>query len=64
MRLKSSFYFMNGTTLEMDCDKFMVDHMNRCIAVEVGTDPNFNESYLFPLENLKYWKLKRNGVVQ
>ena len=54
-----SVYFPNGTSVELDADSFMVDHMNRVLAVVSG-----DTNYAFPLESMKYWKMAKNGVVQ
>lgn len=58
MTLHLSIFFMGGTALELSADSFMVDHMNRVLAVQSGAD-----NYVFPLENMKYWKTTKNGVV-
>ena len=59
MTLHISVYFPNGTTVELDADSFMVDHMNHILAVVAG-----DTNYAFPLARLKYWKMANKGTLQ
>mgnify|MGYP001186239310 CR=1 FL=1 len=59
MTIHISVYFPNGTSLDLDADSFMVDHLNHILAVVAG-----DTNYAFPLANLKYWKMGKNGMVQ
>ncbi len=58
MRIKCTLAFVGGTTLELSVDSFMVDPTARILAMQDGAD-----QYAFPLENLKYWKVTKPGVV-
>lgn len=59
MKLKVSLAFVGGTSLEIEADSFMVDPGTRILAVVSG-----NENYAFPLENLRYWRMKKPSAVQ
>lgn len=59
MTLKITVHFVGGTTFEVDADEFRVDTAMRVLAVVAK-----NESFVFPMENLRYWVIAKKGVVQ
>lgn len=59
MPLKVSIAFVGGTSLEIEADSFMVDPGSRILAIVSGS-----ENYAFPLENLRYWRMRKQSVVQ
>lgn len=57
--IKLSVAFMGGTSIELEIESFMVDQATRILACKAP-----DGDFVFPLENLRYWRMVKKGIMQ
>lgn len=59
--MKLSVYFVGGTTVELDIEDFRLDPATRILACHSAGG---FKNYVFPLENVRYWRMTKQGTLQ